>query len=192
AARELGAALKLAMEGRSEEDADKTIAIPLHDAIPVARKPGGADDVTALLPGLKAAELEFWRAIKEGQDAKDFELYIQQFPSGIYAALAKRKIAKLRGEALEDAKAAEQEKKEFEEAARREAQAKAKLEAEKARLEAEMARKEEEYKKREAEAEARRAAAEKARAEAEAKARAEAAELAKRETEKARQEAEEL
>src|SRR5258705_7401863 len=40
-ARELGAALKLAMEGRSEEDADKTIAIPLHDAIPGARKLGG-------------------------------------------------------------------------------------------------------------------------------------------------------
>src|SRR5437588_2544766 len=75
-ARDLGAASKLAMEGRSEEDADRTIAIPLHDAIPVARKPGGADDVTATLPSLQEAELEFWRAIKEGQDAKDFELYI--------------------------------------------------------------------------------------------------------------------
>src|SRR5258706_255526 len=165
-ARELGAALKLAMEGRSEEDADKTIAIPLHDAIPVARKPGGADDVTATLPSLQEAELEFWRAIKEGQDAKDFELYIQQFPSGIYAALAKRKISKLRGEALEDAKAADQEKKEFEEAARREAQAKAKLEAEKARLEAEIQRKEAEFHRREVEAAARAEAERKAEDEA--------------------------
>src|SRR4051812_3028477 len=169
-ARELGVALKLAMEGRSEEDADKTIAIPLHDAIPVARKPGGADDVSATLPSMQEAELEFWRAIKEGQDAKDFELYIQQFPSGIYAALAKRKIAKLRGEAFEDAKAAEQEKKEFEEAAHREAQAKAKLEAEKARLEAEIKRKEAEFLRREAEAAARAEAEAQARAVEEAKA----------------------
>src|SRR3954463_163344 len=76
-ARELGAALKLAMEGRSEDDSDKTIAIPLHNAVPIARSP--AEDITATLPSIQEAELEFWRAIKEGQDAKDFELYIQQF-----------------------------------------------------------------------------------------------------------------
>src|SRR5260221_3205561 len=169
-ARELGAALKLARKGRGEEAADKTSAIPLNDATRVARKPGGADDVTATLPSLQEAELEFWRAIKEGQDAKDFELYIQQFPSGIYAALAKRKISKLRGEALEDTKAAEQEKKEFEEAARREAQAKAKLEAEKARLEAEIQRKEAEFHRREAEAAARAEAEAKVRSEDEARA----------------------
>src|SRR5436853_85747 len=136
-------------------------------------------------------ELEFWRAIKDGNDPDDFELYVQQFPNGIYAALAKRKIAKLRGVPLEEssAKAKEQERKELEEAARREAEAKAKLEAEKARLEAEMARKEAEYKRREAEAEAKRQeAAELAKREAE-KARQEAAELARKEAEKAKQEA---
>ena len=47
-------------------------------------------------------ELEFWRAIKDGNDPDDFELYVQQFPTGIYAALAKRKIAKLRGVAPEE------------------------------------------------------------------------------------------
>src|SRR5438132_8974418 len=127
-------------------------------------------------------ELEFWRAIKDGNDPDDFDLYVQQFPTGIYAALAKRKIAKLRGVPLEEssAKAKEQEKKEAEEAARREAEAKTKLEAEKARLEAEKARKEAEYKKREAEAEAMRQAAEKARQEA--------AQLARQEAEKAKQE----
>src|SRR6267142_3819700 len=124
-------------------------------------------------------ELEFWRAIKDGNDPDDFELYVQQFPTGIYAALAKRKIAKLRGVPLEEsgAKAKEQEKKDLEEAARREAEAKAKLEAEKARLEAEMARKEEEYRKREAQAE------EKARAETVARAKRDAEERAKREAE---------
>lgn len=42
-------------------------------------------------------ELEFWRAIKDGDDCDDFELYVEKFPNGVYASLAKRKIAKLRG-----------------------------------------------------------------------------------------------
>ena len=46
----------------------------------------------------QVVELEFWRAIKDGNDADDFELYVRQFPNGMYAALAKRKIAKLRNE----------------------------------------------------------------------------------------------
>jgi len=170
-ARELGAALKSALEGKTVEDSDKTVAMPLHDAIPIARVPARTQGSDATVSNIEEAELEFWRAIKEGNDAHDFELYVQQFPSGIYAALAKRKIAKLRGEALEDSKAAEDEKKELQEAARREAEAKAKLEAEKARLEAEIRRQEEEYRRREAEAVAKGEAEAKARAAEEAKAR---------------------
>src|SRR5204862_5408793 len=49
----------------------------------------------------KETELEFWRSIKDGSDPNDFDLYVQQFPSGIYAALAKRRSAKLRGVATE-------------------------------------------------------------------------------------------
>src|SRR3954465_1856526 len=150
-ARELGVALKQALEGKVEVEPDQTVALPLHDAMPIARVPARANDGSATVSNIEEAELEFWRAIKEGQDPHDFELYIQQFPSGIYAALAKRKMAKLRGEALEDAKAAEEEKKELHEAAQREAEAKAKLEADKARLEAEIRRKEEEYQQRAAE-----------------------------------------
>jgi len=206
-ARDLGVALKRALEGRGEEeDADKTVVANLSDftatkpAPAVARATPGESQRTSTgtgtgtgtqAGGSQEVELEFWRAIKEGNDPDDFDLYIQQFPNGIYAALAKRKIAKLRGVPLEEtsAKAKEQEKREQEEAARREAEVKNKLEAEKARLEAEMARKEEEYKRREAEAEAKRAAAEKARLEAEDKAKREAAELARKEAEKAKQEA---
>jgi len=203
-ARDLGVALKRALEGKGiEDDSDRTIAGAMTGEFATLARPAPA--VARASPqesqrtagtgtqagGSQEVELEFWRAIKEGNDPDDFELYVQQFPNGIYSALAKRKIAKLRGVPLEEssAKAKEQEKKELEEAARRESEAKSKLEAEKARLEAEMARREEEFKKREAEAEAKRQAADKARAEAEAKARAEAAELAKREAEKARQEA---
>ena len=202
-ARDLGTALKRALEGRSEEDdSDKTVVGTLGGdlagakpapAIARAAPQESARTQSGTAAGNQEVELEFWRAIKDGNDPDDFELYVQQFPTGIYAALAKRKIAKLRGIPLEEtgAKAKEQEKKEAEEAAKREAEVKNKLEAEKARLEAEMARKEAEYKKREADAEAKRQAAEKARAEAEEKAKQEAAaELARREAEYKKREAE--
>src|ERR687887_361501 len=208
-ARDLSVALKRALEGKSaEDDSDRTVAGVLTGEF-AALKPAAAlatapahDSSRSASTGTQGSsqevELEFWRAIKDGNDPDDFELYVQQFPTGIYAALAKRKIAKLRGVPLEEssAKAKEQERKELEEAARREAEAKAKLEAEKARLEAEMARKEAEYQKREAEAEKAKqeAAAELARREAEYKKReaeAEAEARAKREAEeKARAEAE--
>jgi serine/threonine-protein kinase len=191
-ARELGLALKRALEGKADEDdSEKTVVGPMSGtpaARPAPKLAGapaegtGASKTSAGTQSNQEVELEFWRAIKDGNDPDDFELYVQQFPTGIYAALAKRKIAKLRGEPLDDSsvKAREQEKKDQEEAARREAEAKVKLEADKARLEAEMAKKEEEYKKREAEAHAR---AEKARQDA-------AAELDKREAEFKKRQAE--
>ena len=201
-ARDLAVGLRRALEGKSEEDdADKTIVGTLSEPIaPAARtspqRPaegtrGGATGGGSTQAGNQEVELEFWRAIKDGNDPEDFELYVQQFPNGIYAALAKRKIAKLRGVAPEEtgAKAKEQEKKEAEEAAKREAEVRAKLAAEKEKLEAELKRKEEEYRQREAEAEAKRLAAEKARAEAEEKARREAEQKAREAAEKAKQEA---
>jgi serine/threonine-protein kinase len=204
-ARDLAVALRRALEGKPEEDdADKTIvgAITEHIA-PAPSRPAPAPRQEAARSGAAPAttqagnqevELEFWRAIKDGNDPEDFELYVQQFPTGIYAALAKRKIAKLRGVTPEEtgAKAREQEKKEAEEAAKRETEARAKLAEEKDKLEAELKRKEEEYRKREAEAEAKRLAEEKGRAEAEARREAEAkarAEAARQEAEQAKQEA---
>jgi len=182
-AKEFGAALKRALEGRSDEDeSDKTVVGSMIDigniAKPAAQMAGAKADSTkgTTATGSQEVELEFWRAIKDGNDPDDFELYVQQFPNGIYAALAKRKIAKLKGVAPEETgtKAKEQEKKEAEDAAKRESEVKQKLAEEKAKLEAQLAAKEAEYKKREEEAEARRIAEAKARAEADAKREAEA------------------
>ncbi len=184
-AKDLALALRRALEGKpAEDDSDVTIvggAVPdiAPKAVPRPSAAVAAPESTrssGTQAGNQEVELEFWRAIKDGNDPDDFDLYVQQFPTGIYAALAKRKIAKLKGVAPEEtgAKAKEQEKKEAEEAQRLEAVARQKLADEKAKLEAELARKEEEYKKREADAEAKRLAAEKARAEAEAKREAEA------------------
>jgi tRNA A-37 threonylcarbamoyl transferase component Bud32 len=209
-AKDFGVALKRALQGQGEEDdSDKTVVGEMT-APPVARsapqpRPTAAVSTGGTQTGTQASnqevELEFWRAIKDGNDPDDFELYVQQFPTGIYAALAKRKIAKLRDAAPEEtsADAKKQEKKEAEEAARKEADARAKLADEKEKLELELAKKEEEFQKREAareaEAKARAEAQEKAKQEAAAereKAKQEAAaerERAKQEAEKAKQEA---
>lgn len=57
---------------------------------------GGGTNVGDATAGL---EIEFWRSIKDSDDAEEFALYIQRFPNGSYVDLAKRKLAKLRGEA---------------------------------------------------------------------------------------------
>jgi serine/threonine-protein kinase len=199
-AKDFGVALRRALDGRGEEDdSDKTVVgemsiPPTARSAPQPRPSaavGGTGTQTGTQAGSQEVELEFWRAIKDGNDPDDFELYVQQFPTGIYAALAKRKIAKLRGAAGEDtsAEARSAEKREAEEASRREAEARAKLAAEKEKLELELAKKEEEFKRREAEREAQ----EKTRLEAIEKAKQEAAaerERARQEAEKAKQEAE--
>ena len=198
-AKDFAVALKRALEGRGEEDdSDKTVVgeMSIPPAARSAPQPrpaaavGSAGTQTGTQAGNQEVELEFWRAIKDGNDPDDFELYVQQFPTGIYAALAKRKIGKLRGAAPEEttAEAKKQEKKEAEEAARKEAEARTKLADEKEKLELELAKKEEEFKQREAQREAEA----KARAEAAEKARQEAAaerERAKQEAERAKQEA---
>ena len=197
-AKDFGVALRRALEGRGEEDdSDKTVVGEMSlppTARPAQLRPavavGGSGTQTGTQAGSQEVELEFWRAIKDGNDPDDFELYVQQFPNGIYAALAKRKIAKLRGAAVDEtsAEARKQEKKDAEEAARREAEARAKLAEEKAKLEAELARKEEEFQRREAEREAQ----EKARVEAAEKAKQEAELKAKQELEAEREKAEAL
>jgi serine/threonine-protein kinase len=163
---------------------------PVTPAIP-ASKPKTA-------PQTSDAELEFWRAIQNSTDAEEFEFYLEQFPEGTYAGLARHKIARLRKvpdaqdtvrlEAAAQAKqreAAEQTRlREAEEQARqREAEEQARREMmEKAlRESAERARREaEERVKREAADRAQRVVEEKAKYEAAEKARREAEENARR------------
>src|SRR5258706_270674 len=104
-AREFGFALKRAFEGLPQAGADVEKTGVLPKGFAGAPPPGGGGDATLLrtiaavpgaaalatMPATKATELEFWRSIKDASDAADFDLYVQQFPSGIYAALAKRR-----------------------------------------------------------------------------------------------------
>ena len=165
-------------------------------------------------------EIEFWRSIQSSNDPDELELYLEQFPEGPYAKLARHKIAKLRGIALpkdaEDSgtlsrqaeearvrKEAEEQAtlvdteiaREAEENARREAEARSAREAEERRrkdAEEQARRVAEEQARRAAEGEAKRQAEETLRREEEARREAEARERAKREAaEKAQRDAEE-
>jgi hypothetical protein len=58
----------------------------------------GTDATKGATTGSQDVEREFWRAIKDGEDGDDFNLYLEQFPKGIYAADARRKLEKLAGD----------------------------------------------------------------------------------------------
>src|SRR5258707_9301943 len=88
-AREFAVALKRAAEGkRAMPEVEPTLVVPRNAPASQATHP------EALRSG--EMELEFWRSIKDSTDPNDFELYVRQFPQGVYASLAARKAAKLR------------------------------------------------------------------------------------------------
>jgi serine/threonine-protein kinase len=88
-ARQFAEALRRAAEGKpAVAEAEPTLVVPRDTPVPQATQP------EALRSG--EMELEFWRSIKDSDDANDFELYVRQFPQGVYASLAARKAAKLR------------------------------------------------------------------------------------------------
>jgi serine/threonine-protein kinase len=88
-ARQFAEALRRAAEGKpAVPEAEPTLVVPRDAPFSQATHP------EALRSG--EMELEFWRSIKDSDDANDFELYVRQFPQGVYASLAARKAAKLR------------------------------------------------------------------------------------------------
>ncbi len=99
-AREFARALQRAAEGKAalQEEPAATIVVPSRQAPPAADVAVPSHQ-TERSQALKSGEmeLEFWRSIKDSGDANDFDLYVQQFPQGVYATLALRKIAKMRG-----------------------------------------------------------------------------------------------
>src|SRR6266571_660990 len=88
-AREFSVALRRAAEGKPAiPEVEPTLVVPRES------RPAQATHPEALKSG--EMELEFWRSIKDSNDPNDFELYVRQFPQGVYASLAARKAAKLR------------------------------------------------------------------------------------------------
>lgn len=106
-AQEFSRALQLACE----EASDPTIVPP---ASPPGRRGGTATDtgksqaggstVRLATPGndtgstvTQELELVYWKDIKDSEDVEDLEGFLNKFPSGIYADLARRRLKKLGG-----------------------------------------------------------------------------------------------
>src|SRR6266704_570839 len=88
-AREFAVALRRAAEGKPAiPEVEPTLGVPHEPAVSQATHP----------EVLRSGEMvrEFWRSIKDSNDPNDFELYVRQFPQGVYASLTARKAAKLR------------------------------------------------------------------------------------------------
>jgi DNA segregation ATPase FtsK/SpoIIIE-like protein len=99
-AREFARSLKLASEGKSaiqQPDPAATLIVSPQQAQASGSYGPSAHQSN---PTLKSGEmeLEFWRSIKDSNDANDYDAYVRQFPQGVYATLAMRKMAKLRGQ----------------------------------------------------------------------------------------------
>jgi serine/threonine-protein kinase len=99
-AREFARALKLASEGKTaiqQPDAAATLIVsPQQGQAAGSHGPSANQSSPTLKSG--EMELEFWRSIKDSNDANDYDAYVRQFPQGVYATLAMRKMAKLRGQ----------------------------------------------------------------------------------------------
>jgi serine/threonine-protein kinase len=76
-ARKFADALRRVAAGKPPEDPDETLPDPSTEKV-------------------SEAEREFWNGVKESDDPDELALYVEQFPRGVYVALAQRKIAKLR------------------------------------------------------------------------------------------------
>ncbi len=90
-ARSFADSLQRILEGKPPEDPNEVLTQPLPAQAP-------APAARAEQNGTEA-ELEFWREVKDTDDPEELELYIEQFPRGVYVELAQRKMAELRGQA---------------------------------------------------------------------------------------------
>ena len=89
-ARSFAEALQRILEGKPPEDPNEVLTQPIP--LPVASAPAQR----AQQQGTEA-EMEFWREVKDSDDPEELELYIEQFPHGVYVELARKKIADLGG-----------------------------------------------------------------------------------------------
>lgn len=101
-AQDFAAALQLA----SQQAADRTLAPPASVRASSTSatwsatvRPG--ESLLQTLPGqpglAQEVELVYWKDIKDLNDAAEFELFLQKFPLGVYADLARRRLRKIEG-----------------------------------------------------------------------------------------------
>ncbi len=90
-AKSFAASLQRILDGKPPEDPSEAIVAP-----PPPAAPARPSTPPAQQQGTEA-EMEFWREVKDTDDPEELELYIEQFPRGVYVDLARKKIADLGG-----------------------------------------------------------------------------------------------
>ncbi|HEV3007519.1 MAG TPA: serine/threonine-protein kinase [Burkholderiales bacterium] len=83
-ARSFAESLQRILEGKPPEDPDEV----LHQSPSASPTPSAVSS---------EADTEFWNEVKDSDDPEDLALYLEQFPAGVFAALARKRVAKLRG-----------------------------------------------------------------------------------------------
>ena len=83
-ARAFADSLKRILAGKPPEDPDEVLP-PSQPAPPMPRRE------------TSEAEKEFWEEVKDSEEPEDFELYLEQFPHGEFAEVARKKMAALLG-----------------------------------------------------------------------------------------------
>ena len=71
------------------------VGLPAPVAATPAAEPGPAPSSTTSGPNQAAMDLAFWQSIQNSDRPADFEAYLQQFPDGTFAALARNRMAAL-------------------------------------------------------------------------------------------------
>ena len=104
-ARDLAQDLRKVLAGESLDEDATRIALPGKDVMfspglsvspnSTSTSPSQRSGSSNITPS-KEFELEFWRSIKDSDDADDFDDYLAKFPAGDFADIARRKIARLR------------------------------------------------------------------------------------------------
>jgi formylglycine-generating enzyme required for sulfatase activity len=77
------------------QDIETAISRRAAKGKPPVGKPGSSAPAQAAGAGPEAASIEttFWNSVKDGSERSDFEAYLERYPHGHFAALAKNRIA---------------------------------------------------------------------------------------------------
>ena len=81
--RELQKALEATLSSPAPASASSAAPAPAATLVPTA---GGATT---------AAEISFWTSVRDSSDPKELQAYLDQFPSGLFAPIARARIAAL-------------------------------------------------------------------------------------------------
>jgi hypothetical protein len=91
---------RLVLSGRGPELRSNLAATPSTDVeAEIPSLSAGEDELVAQAPDAQAVEIEFWDSIKSSILASEYEAYLEQYPEGGFAALARVRLEAIKQDA---------------------------------------------------------------------------------------------